>query len=138
VDAVIDEAMNSEAGRWIHLEQYTKKYLKQEIVAYDEIAQMIDDITIIANCYQVMPQEVMRAKDYAFGSGVSKYRFIPDMDMAMAWKRMAAGKGTAIDEVLLRHEIFESDLVINKGMNQKAAHELAQAKYPWSELLSKN
>jgi hypothetical protein len=130
--------MNSEAGRWRHLEQYTRKYLKQEIIAYDEIAQMTDDVTIIANCYQFMPEEVRRAKNYAFGSGVSKYRFIPDMDMAMAWQRMAAGKGTAIDEVLLRHEIFESALVINKAMNQKAAHELAQVKYPWSKLLPKS
>ncbi len=46
------------------------------------------------------------------------------------------GKGTDIDEVLLRHEVLESELVINQGMNQLDAHQIAQAKYPWSILMN--
>ncbi|MBD2481446.1 hypothetical protein [Planktothrix sp. FACHB-1365] len=41
-----------------------------------------------------------------------------------------------IDEVLLRHEVLESELVINQGINQLDAHQLAQAQYPWSVLIN--
>ena len=97
--------------------------------------QLADDIPEIASRYQVSAEDVRRAKDYAFGDGVSNYRFIPDNDMAAAWNRMASGNGTEIDEFLLRHEIFESALVIERGVPQKEAHDLAQARYPWSVLL---
>lgn len=121
--------------KWSHLSEYERKYFKQRIKAYDEIMQRTDDIPEIASRYQLSAEEVQRAKDYAFGSGVSKYEFIPDNDMAAAWKRMASGQGTDIDEVLLRHEVFESDLVVNQEMNQIDAHQLAQERYPWSILL---
>jgi hypothetical protein len=38
---------------------------------------------------------------------------------------MMLGEGTDIDEVLLRHEVLESELVINQGMNQLDAHQIA-------------
>jgi hypothetical protein len=58
--------------------------------------------------------------------------------MADAWLRISSGKATTLDEVLLRHEICESDLVINQGLNQQKAHKLAQEKYPWSDLLTQS
>ena len=125
----------STGGRWTHLEEYGLKYFKEVTKAYDELLSTSDDIYEIANRYQLTIEDVGRAKDYAFGSGVSQYQLIPDEDMAVGWKRMASGQGTNIDEVLLRHEVFESDLVVNQGMNQEYAHELAQARYPWSELI---
>lgn len=85
--------------------------------------------------YELDPNDVRRAKDYAFGSGVPQYEFCPDPRMAGAWKRMASGQGTDLDEILLRHEVFESDLVVNRGMNQADAHKLAQQRYPWSILI---
>ena len=97
--------------------------------------QTTDDVPRIANRYQLNLEDVQRAKNYAFGSGVSQNEFIPDNKMVEAWNRIALGEGTDIDEVLLKHEIFESNLVINQGIAQKEAHELAQARYPWSELL---
>ena len=126
---------NSSNAKWFHLDKYEQKCFKKIIEAYDEIMRVVEDIPKIANSYQLTVEEVRRAKDYAFGSGVSQHKFIPDEDMALAWERLALGQGNAIDEVLLRHEIFESDLVINQGMNQKSAHEIAQSRYPWSELL---
>jgi hypothetical protein len=103
--------------------------------AYDQIVELTDDVPAIARPYQLSADDVQRAKDYAFGSGVSRYEFSPDLRMAEAWTRMASGQGTEIDEVLLRHEVFESDLVVNQGMNQPDAHQLAQERYPWSVLI---
>jgi len=97
--------------------------------------QVTDDVPRIASRYRLSVDNVQRAKDYAFGSGVSEHEFVPDINMAQAWKRIASGEGTDIDEIFLRHEIFESDLVVNQGMNQRDAHELAQGRYPWSILL---
>lgn len=123
------------SGKWAHLNEFELKYLKDAIKAYDEIVQEIDDISRIASRYQLSAEEVQRAKNYAFGSGVSSNKFSPDLRMAAAWNRMALGEGTNIDEVLLRHEVFESDLVVNRGMNQREAHDIAQERYPWSELI---
>lgn len=86
--------------------------------------------------YQLTVDQVQRAKNYAFGEGVSLYQFSPDLQMAEAWNRMMLGEGTDIDEVLLRHEVLESELVINQGINQLDAHQLAQAQYPWSVLIN--
>jgi hypothetical protein len=121
--------------RWSYLDPYFLKYLRSRIEAYDQIMAMTEDVKIIAKSYQISLEEVQRAKNYAFGEGVSRYQFIPDLDMAQAWQRMAQKQGKKLDEVLLRHEVMESDLVINKGLNQLIAHNLTQEKYPWSELL---
>jgi hypothetical protein len=50
---------------------------------------------------------------------------------------MTLGEEIDSDEVLLKHEILESDLVINQGMNQLDAHEIAQKQYPWSIMINK-
>lgn len=122
--------------KWSHLNQFERKYLKQAIQAYDQIMLEINDIQQITNYYQLTVDQVQRAKNYAFGEGVSLYQFSPDLQMAEAWNRMMLGEGTDIDEVLLRHEVLESELVINQGINQLDAHQLAQAQYPWSVLIN--
>lgn len=128
---------NATNNKWSHLNQYERKYLKETIKAYDRIMEVTEDVPRIASRYQSSPDDVERAKDYAFGSGVSQNKFSPDSRMAEAWNRMAWGEGTELDEILLRHEILESDLVINRGMSQSEAHELAQQRYPWSILITK-
>ena len=98
---------------------------------------MTDDIEVIANTYSFSIESVKRAKDYAFGNGVSQYQFYPDSDMAEAWLRLAQGNGTAIDRIFLEHEIYESNLVENQGIRQTDAHDLTQLKFPWSILVKK-
>ena len=51
---------------------------------------------------------------------------------------MTLNQGNQFDEVLLRHEIYESDLVLNQGLSQSEAHKLAQEKYPWSALVTQS
>ncbi len=121
--------------RWAHLDPYERKYVRKVIIAYDEILQLTEDVPTIARRYNVSIEAVQRAKDYAFGSGVSRHQFLPDEDMAAAWNRMASGQGIDIDEVFFNHEVFESNLVIHQDMTVDDAHTLAQAQYPWSELL---
>lgn len=121
--------------RWQHLEPFIYKLSKQRIQLYDELMEMTDDIEVISHTYSFSIESVKRAKDYAFGNGVSQYQFYPDSDMAEAWLRLAKGNGTAIDRIFLEHEIYESNLVKNKGMLQKKAHDLTQLKFPWSILI---
>lgn len=123
--------------RWSYLNKYEKKYLKESMLAYDKIIECKDDIIKIANRYQLSCEDVERAKDYAFGKGVLQNQFIPDLRMAKSWERMTLGEEIDSDEVLLKHEILESDLVINQGMNQLDAHEIAQKQYPWSIMINK-
>jgi hypothetical protein len=123
--------------RWSHLNQYEKKYLKETMEAYDKIMEVTDDILKIANRYELNFKEIERAKNYAFGDGVKKHQFIPDLLMAEAWERMTSEKEIDIDEIFLKHEILESDLVINQKINQLEAHKIAQKQYPWSLLINK-
>jgi hypothetical protein len=127
--------MNAEIDRWAYLHPYERKYLRPEIEMYDEIVRMTGDALIISTYYGVSFEDTQRAKDYAFGHGVSDYQFCPDINMAKAWFRMVRGQGTEIDLVLLQHEILESDLVMNCGMASRSAHDVAQARYCWSTLL---
>lgn len=100
--------------------------------------EMTDDIEVISNTYSFPIESVKRAKDHAFGNGVSQYQFHPDSDMAEAWLRLAQGNGTLIDRIFLEHEMHESGLVQNQGMLQPDAHDLTQLKFPWSILLKES
>ncbi len=125
------------ADRWSHLNQLERKYLKAAMKAYDKIIESEDDILKIANRYQLNFEDIERAKQYAFGKGVLQNQFIPDLRMAQSWERMTLGEEIDNDEVLLKHEILESDLVINQGLNQLDAHKIAQNEYPWSIIITK-
>ncbi|MTJ50759.1 hypothetical protein [Dolichospermum sp. UHCC 0259] len=128
---------NSLTDRWSYLNQYEKKYLKEAMKAYDKIIESKDDILKIANRYQLNSEDIERAKQYAFGKGVLQNQFIPDLRMAQSWERMVLGEEIDSDEVLLKHGIRESELVINQGMNQLDAHKIAQNEYPWSIIITK-
>lgn len=128
--------MTPSSEKWVHLNTYEKRYLKQVIKTYDKIMMETQDIQQIATKYKVSIEEVKQAKNYAFGTGVSQNQFSPDPNMAEAWLRLGSENGTQVDEVLLRHEIYESDLVLNKGYKQADAHKLAQKRYPWSDSIT--
>ncbi|UXE60333.1 MAG: hypothetical protein KA717_32920 [Woronichinia naegeliana WA131] len=128
--------MSISKHKWSHLNRYERLCLQPIMDVYDQIQAMEEDILIIAENYQLPTQEIERAKDYAFGNGVARYQFYPDIDMSRAWLRLAKGEGTDVDRVLLLHEIYESQLVIIQGMNQQQAHSMAQKHYPWSDLLN--
>jgi hypothetical protein len=124
--------------RWIHLNFYERKYLKEVIDSYDQIMATTDDVVMIASYYQLSIEEVTRAKNYAFRQGVLEHQFSPDSLMVEAWQRLATQKANQIDLVFLLHEIYESELVWNQNVPQIEAHQKAQKLYPWSDLLLGN
>jgi hypothetical protein len=130
--------MTNNVDRWQHLNPSERRYSLLAMQAYDEIMLKTTDVVEISKCYQLSLEEVKRAKDHAFGRGVSQYCFSPEILMAEAWQRMTLNQGNELDEILLRHEVYESDLVINQGLKQENAHQLAQEKYPWSDLLTQS
>jgi hypothetical protein len=120
--------------RWSHLSDLELKYGRDAIDKYEIIIKRRGDAKNIAENYGLIIEDVKRAKNYAFAS-CAKYGFCPDVYMAEAWERLSLGQGNNIDKILLMHEILESDLVINKGMAQVPAHEVALLRYPWGERL---
>jgi len=98
-------------GRFSKRSLGTSRYLCQVSAggngSVDEIMGMNEDIRLISDYCGISDRETQRAKDYAFGSGVSQHEFWPSIDMAKAWLRMARGQGTAIDRVFLQHEILD-------------------------------
>ncbi|MGL5036131.1 MAG: hypothetical protein ACRC6M_20295 [Microcystaceae cyanobacterium] len=106
--------------------------------AYDKIMVETQDISTISQRYQLSLAEVKRAKNYAFGEGVSQYQFSPEILMAEAWQRMTLNQGNNLDEILLKHEVYESDLVLYQGYSTLIAHQLTQAKFPWSDLIGRD
>ena len=130
-----DEFVNTYQQRWSHLNGPGERAAYEEAIKqYDEILQIAENTSAIANRYQVSIEDILRAKDHAFGSGVSKYGFVPDAEMAAAWKRIIAGNATDVDEILLRHEILESSLV-SQGIAQVDAHKIANETYNWAKAL---
>jgi hypothetical protein len=65
--------MTPSSEKWLHLNTYEKRYLKQVIKTYDKIMMETQDIQQIATEYKVSIEEVKRAKNHAFGEGVSSY-----------------------------------------------------------------
>lgn len=127
--------MSSTPKRWQHLEPYVFEVYLPIIKRYDQIMNSTNDVIAIAKVYGYLKLEVQRAKNYAFGDGVSHHEFYPDEDMAEAWERLAKGQGNEIDLIFLNHEIYESHLVESHNIEQSLAHDITQIKYPWKNRL---
>ncbi|MCA2693501.1 MULTISPECIES: hypothetical protein [unclassified Microcystis] len=125
--------MEGDSDRWAHLDIYEQKLTAKVREDYDQIMGNNQDILGIAAQYEISEIDIRRAKDYAFGSGVSRYQFFPEGLMVAAWRRLAGAQGNNLDRMFLNHEIYESDLVINRGFSQQQAHLLAQKQYTWSD-----
>ena len=59
-------------------------------------------------------------------------RFDPDIDQALAWKRLIDGNNIRdTDILLLRHELEELSIMNSTGVVFEKAHPLANKKYDW-------
>ena len=55
--------------------------------------------------------------------------------MSLSWQRLIEGKHIEeMDIILLRHELFEQELMLDKGLSYKQAHRDAEQKYNYKEL----
>jgi hypothetical protein len=116
--------VDSPSDRWAHFGNYEKnsRVKRGRRQDYDDITSDTGDISIVAARYGLSETAIERAKDHAFGSGVSRYEFFPERLMVEAWRRSVSDTGKALDEMFLKHKIYESDLVIDRGHSQKQAH----------------
>jgi SPP1 gp7 family putative phage head morphogenesis protein len=106
---------------------------------YDEIRKRIGDVEKIAKNTDMSIQDLKHIKEHVFFNyydlgDAELSRFDPSYDMAVSWQRLVEGKDIhEMDLVLLHHEIMEWDLINNKGLIPRDAHDLTNQKYNYQK-----
>lgn len=119
-------------------EKYEKRIQSAEQY-YDSIRNRIDDIEKISNNTHISYTDVEIVKRHVFlenhilDDNVAV--FDADYDMAVAWQRLINGTYEDRDIVLLKHELLESQVEKEYNLNYRDAHNIAQKKYPWSDII---
>lgn len=125
-------------GNVIEWEKRDRRRTKQARAAYAEIKEA-DDVKAIAKAAGMSVADVQTIKNHIFfdihelydGPGL----FAPDYDMAVAWKRLAAGKPEERDILLLKHELLENQVEKEYNISASEAHAIASKKYDWAGVL---
>ncbi|MFI3173349.1 MAG: phage minor head protein [Eubacteriales bacterium] len=104
---------------------------------YGLVRSMTTDVATIAINTEFDTTDVEKVKNYLFmdthdlGNTEVEY-FAPDYEIAQSWQRLIDGKNIKEqDLILLRHELYEEELV-NQGMSQAQAHILATQRYDYA------
>ena len=92
---------------------------------------------IIAKNTGYSEKQIQQIKNYLF---IDKHdlgnpepeRFAPDFAIAQSWQRLIEGQPVQHDWTLLKHEVYERELV-KQGIPQGEAHKIAQDKYNYKE-----
>lgn len=113
---------------------------KHAEVMYEEIRKRKYDVKSIAKNVNYSEADIQKIKNHMF---TNKYdldggykTFDPDYNQAVSWQRLADGKDIhESDKVLLQHELYEQDLMINKGMSYEQAHKITNQKYNYRRKL---
>lgn len=119
-------------------EKYEKRIQSAEQY-YDSIRNRIDDIEKISYNTHISYTDVESVKRHVFlenhilDNNVAV--FDADYDMAVAWQRLINGTYEDRDIVLLKHELLESQVEKEYNLNYRDAHNIAQKKYPWSDII---
>ena len=104
---------------------------------YGLVRSMTNDVETIAKNTGYTVAEIARIKNYIFidehdlGDAVPR-RFDPDYMMAETWRRLIAGKTEKHDLTLLRHEVYENELV-EGGMAHDDAHRMATERHNYAK-----
>lgn len=107
-----------------------RKFAKTE---YGSIRKRKVDIKRIAENTGYSEKQIEEIKNYLFidkhdlDDGESR-RFDPSFEIAQSWNRLMRGNAEKHDLTLIKHEIFEKEL-IGKGLSQDEAHRLASKKF---------
>lgn len=107
-----------------------RKFAKTE---YGSIIKRKVDIKRIAKNTGYSEKQIEEIKNYLFidkhdlDDGESR-RFDPSFEIAQSWNRLMRGNAEKHDLTLIKHEIFEKEL-IGKGLSQDEAHRLASKKF---------
>ena len=104
-----------------------------------EAFKKTDDISMIAECSGMTEDEIRQIKNHIFYDDHILYegkgKFIPDLDMAVAWKRLQEGNPEERDLLLLKHELLESQVETAYNLTASEAHARATEKYDWAALI---
>ena len=61
-------------------------------------------------------------------------RFDPDYDMAVSWQRLIDGKDIhEMDLIMLNHENMEYELMVEKGLLYREAHDITEKTYNYTK-----
>lgn len=104
---------------------------------YGLLRKRTSDVPIIAKNTGYSEKQIQQIKNYLFidehDLGNPKpERFAPDFAIAQSWRRLLEGHPVQHDWTLLRHEVYERELV-EQGVPQGEAHKIAQDKYNYKE-----
>jgi hypothetical protein len=124
------------------------KYDVEEKLAnqmYNSIRENTTDISTIAEETGLKTSNVEKVKDHIFNDehlldrhapeNVRVDRFDPNLEQALAWKRLEKGEGTTKDLEWLKHETAERHHERKYKSGYSKAHDRAQKKYdgqPWN------
>lgn len=120
---------------------YSEKAEKHAIKYYASVRKMKTDVERIAKATGYSEKDIQSVKNYIFIDkhklSDGKYeRFAPDYMMSESWQRMMDGRPERHDVILIKHEIYERQLV-EKGYSQEEAHILTSKKYNYEKEASK-
>lgn len=104
---------------------------------YGLLRKRTSDVSIIAKNTGYSEKQIQQIKNYLF---IDKHdlgnpepeRFAPDFAIAQSWQRLIEGQPVQHDWTLLKHEVYERELV-KQGIPQGEAHKIAQDKYNYKE-----
>lgn len=114
----------------IHAEKY-----------YESIRHMSTDVKRISKATGYSEEQIQEIKNYLFMDkhdlGDGRYCcFDPDFYIAESWQRLMSGKYEPHDITLIKHEIYEQELMA-KGYTQDEAHRITSKIYNYAEEANK-
>lgn len=118
------------------LNPYSEAASKHAAKYYEEIRKRTSDIDAITKHTEFSKEQITEVKQYLFIEEQvlddGKRRFDPSYDIAQTWQRLTEGNYEPHDILLIKHELFEKQLISN-GKSQSDAHILATKKYNYTK-----
>lgn len=111
----------------------------QAIRAHREIADSTDDdVDAIVGHIGWNRADVLQIKNHVFRGSHLRVDgrvapFHPDYEITQAWQRLTKGIHYDVDELLLNHELFESNYMRKHGAHYEKAHEESNKLYDWNK-----
>ena len=112
------------------------KAQKHAELYYEEIRHRTTDIIAIAKNTHFSEKDILTIKNYLFMEShmldTGYKRFDASFDIASSWQRFIENRAEKHDITLLKHELFEINLV-KAGLSQREAHNYAENKYNYGK-----
>ena len=117
-------------------------FFKAADEAYDTIRASKTDVVDIARNTGIKPENIEKVKNHLFinehildryvdlGIPADRARFDSDIKIAESWKRLETGTHTSEDIQLLRHEVAERWVEIQRNCGYCEAHDRASINFP--------